>query len=189
MTRKIMFSFLVLTIFVLMLTSCSTEPIMNYDDNGNLNTITQTTTSSSVEVIKLYDEESEVLITRNTADKTAVIEIKGKIDTTEYDFDYFKEGFVEQQLLSLMCGMISRSFFKDSERIEESTRDWENMNVEGEIVSTDNILEGYRIIRMNYFLIDNASNDVLGDCSITGPDSDDIIIKVGGKVVDYDDDY
>jgi hypothetical protein len=150
---------------------------------------------SPVSIVTFSDENTSVTITKNNLDKTARVSMETYLDSDEmvnnelgWDMTEFTVNFGTR----MICGLMSLAFFNES-ALEELANEWNGLegnvsNEEGKVIGEpeENPLEGYDVTQFNYYLKDKSTREVLAECVAKGPGAENIVMKIDGKIVEFE---
>jgi len=138
---------------------------------------------SPIQIIKYSDENSSIIITKNNLDKSANIEMQLFMEGTELKNDFI-DGTEFATIIT--CGAMQLAFF-DPEGLEELNNvvnEWNSLegvveNEEGETIGApqENVLEGYDIKKVDFYLKDKSTKETYSNCVITGKGEEGIEVN------------
>ncbi len=146
-------------------------------------------------IVTFSDENTSVTITRNSLDKTAKVNMDVYMpsqDLTNEEFGLDMSELIVNFATKMICKAMPLALFNQS-IFENVTEEWNSMegiisdetgNVIGKVEG--NPLEGYKVTQFSYYLKDKDSKEVLSECVAKGPEAKDIVMKIDGKVVSFD---
>ena len=135
---------------------------------------------SPIQIIKYSDENSSVTITKNNLDKSAIIKMELFMESSELQNEFMD---LTDFTPNIMCGLLQLAFF-DEEGLEEFTKEWNAMDgvvedEEGEEIGTpkENVLEGYEVKKVEFYLKDKSEKNMLSECVIVGKTEENMQVK------------
>lgn len=163
-------------------------------ENGEYEPKELTKDYTFIQVITLKEEGTTRIITKNKITKTATVEMTVFYNTSELkaELPFGRTADLTNLTTTLSCGLFSKIFFNQTalEVLKEHLKKWSvgQTNIEDDsppeqkeeapLETLENQLEGYRTTKVQYYLRDKSTNNLISECSITGPNAEDIEIKI-----------
>ena len=135
-----------------------------------------------IETITFTSETSRTIITKNKIFKTATIDIRVMGQKSEHDS-------INEFGAKIACGMVRLAFFNETakEEFNNQIQQWKSQQYtitddspqeQKESAPSENPLEGYKVTSAKVQIMDQATNNQISECSVTGPNIADVAVTM-----------